>query len=50
MRILVLFATTEALQRAKDVGLDLVEIGASANPPVCKIMDYSKFFMKRIKG
>lgn len=42
-------ATTDALQRAKDAGLDLVEIGASANPPVCKIMDYSKFLYEKNK-
>ena len=33
----------EALQRAWDAGLDLVEIAAAANPPVCQIMDYGKF-------
>ena len=33
----------EALAMAKQRGLDLVEIAASANPPVCKILAYSKF-------
>ena len=33
----------EALKRAEEAGLDLVEIAASANPPVCRIMDYSKY-------
>ncbi len=33
----------EAIRRAQDVGLDLVEIAASASPPVCKILDYGKF-------
>lgn len=33
----------EALQRAEDVGLDLVEISPNATPPVCKILDYGKF-------
>ena len=28
---------------AEELGLDLVEISPSANPPVCKIMDYRKF-------
>jgi translation initiation factor IF-3 len=31
------------LQKAHDEGLDLVEIGPSANPPVCKILDFEKF-------
>ena len=35
--------TKEALQMAQDQGLDLVEISPSADPPVCKIIDYSKF-------
>jgi len=33
----------DALERADDVGLDLVEVAAKANPPVCRIMDYGKF-------
>lgn len=33
----------EALQRAHDAGLDLIEISPKANPPVAKIMDYGKF-------
>jgi len=32
-----------ALQKAEDMGLDLVEIAPNADPPVCKIMNYSKF-------
>lgn len=35
--------TREALDRAKNLGLDLVEIVPNAEPPVCKIMDYGKF-------
>jgi translation initiation factor IF-3 len=34
---------TQALQMASDLGLDLVEISPSADPPVCKILDYGKF-------
>lgn len=34
---------SEALGIAKQRGLDLVEIAANANPPVCKILAYSKF-------
>ncbi len=33
----------EAVARADDVGLDLVEISPNADPPVCKILDYGKF-------
>jgi translation initiation factor IF-3 len=33
----------EALIRAYDVGLDLVEISPNAIPPVCKILDYGKY-------
>ena len=29
----------DAINRAKDVGLDLIEIAPNAKPPVCKIMD-----------
>ena len=34
---------SEALQRAQDAGLDLIEISPNANPPVAKIMDYGKY-------
>ncbi len=33
----------EALTRAQDAGLDLVEVAPQANPPVCKILDFGKF-------
>ncbi|HET6521661.1 MAG TPA: translation initiation factor IF-3, partial [Geminicoccaceae bacterium] len=33
----------EALRRADEAGLDLVEIAATADPPVCKILDLGKF-------
>ncbi|HAK00438.1 MAG TPA: translation initiation factor IF-3 [Bacteroidales bacterium] len=33
----------EALSIADALGLDLVEIAPTANPPVCKVMDYKKF-------
>lgn len=35
--------TPDALQRAQEADLDLVEVAPSAKPPVCRIMDYSKF-------
>jgi translation initiation factor IF-3 len=33
----------EALQMARDAGMDLVEVAAAAVPPVCRIMDYGRF-------
>ena len=35
--------TGQAIRMAKDRGLDLVEISAAADPPVCKIVDYGKY-------
>jgi translation initiation factor IF-3 len=35
--------TTEALKRAEEAGLDLVEVSPTARPPVCRILDYGKF-------
>lgn len=35
--------TREALWRAREVGLDLVEISPNADPPVCKILDFGKY-------
>ena len=34
--------TEEALDRAADAGLDLVEVSPNADPPVCKILDFGK--------
>lgn len=36
-------ALAQAQKLAKDKGLDLVEISPNTNPPVCKILDYSKY-------
>jgi translation initiation factor IF-3 len=36
-------ATSEALRMAKEAELDLVEVANTASPPVCRIMDFSKF-------
>ncbi len=33
----------DALLAAEDAGLDLVEVAAQADPPVCKILDYGKY-------
>ena len=35
--------TNEAITKAKNEGLDLIEIAPNANPPVCKIMDMGKY-------
>ncbi len=34
---------------AEDLGLDLVEISPTANPPVCKVIDYKKFLYEQKK-
>jgi translation initiation factor IF-3 len=39
----------EAIDIAKELELDLVEISPAANPPVCKIMDYKKFLYDQKK-
>jgi translation initiation factor IF-3 len=35
-------ATSQALEKAREAGLDLVEVAATERPPVCKILDYGK--------
>ena len=39
----------EALQKAKDVSLDLVEVSPNAEPPVCRIMDFGKYKFENSK-
>jgi translation initiation factor IF-3 len=34
---------SEAIKKAQNMGLDLVEVAPTANPPVCKIVDFGKF-------
>jgi translation initiation factor IF-3 len=34
---------SDALRKAQELGLDLVEVAANANPPVCRIVDFGKF-------
>ncbi|MEO0145065.1 MAG: translation initiation factor IF-3 [candidate division WOR-3 bacterium] len=41
--------TIEAIQLAKSMGLDLVEVSPNSNPPVAKIMDYGKFLYEQKK-
>jgi len=49
----VVLPTWKALNKAKELGLDLVEIAPHAKPPVCRIVDYGKFkyfaLMERVK-
>lgn len=44
-----IFQIREAINLAEGRGLDLVEIAPTANPPVCKIMDYKKFLYEQKK-
>lgn len=44
-----IFQLRDALALADEQSLDLVEISPSANPPVCKIMDYKKFLYEQKK-
>jgi translation initiation factor IF-3 len=39
----------QALDAATEAGLDLVEISPSAEPPVCRIMDFGKFLYTESK-
>ncbi len=39
----------EALERARQADLDLVEVAPQADPPVCRIMNYGKFLYERSK-
>jgi len=41
--------TKDAIKLAEEKGLDLVEVGGSADPPVTKIMDYGKFIYQKHK-
>ncbi len=43
------FPTRQALALADELELDLVEISPNATPPVCKIIDYSKFVYEQKK-
>ena len=41
--------TRQALELARQQGVDLVEISPNAQPPVCRIIDYSKFLYQQKK-
>ena len=38
-----IMSTSEALDKARQAGLDLVEVASDSRPPVCRIMDYGKY-------
>lgn len=44
-----IFPIEKALQIAQEAGLDLVEISPTAEPPVCKVIDYKKFLYEQKK-
>ena len=41
--------TPDALRRARDLGMDLVEMAADSRPPVCRIMDYGRYKYEQAK-
>ncbi|HCO67964.1 MAG TPA: translation initiation factor IF-3 [Dysgonomonas sp.] len=43
------YTIQEALRKADELGLDLVEISPNADPPVCRITDYQKFLYQQKK-
>jgi len=42
-------STQEAMRMAAEADLDLVEVAAAADPPVCRIMDFGKFLYERTR-
>ncbi|MDD2191133.1 MAG: translation initiation factor IF-3 [Bacteroidales bacterium] len=44
-----IFNIKDAIKIADNLGLDLVEISPSANPPVCRVIDYQKFLYEQKK-
>jgi translation initiation factor IF-3 len=41
--------TREAIRKAEDMNLDLVEISPNTDPPVCRILDFSKYYFEKEK-
>lgn len=39
----------DALEKAENAGLDLVEVAPNSDPPVCRVLDYGKFMYERAK-
>jgi translation initiation factor IF-3 len=42
-------SSTDALEKAQQAGLDLVEVSPNATPPVCRIMDFGKYRFENSK-
>lgn len=42
-------SSREAVEKAKAVGMDLVEVAPNANPPVCRVCDYGKYKYEQSK-
>lgn len=40
-------STEQALMKAEELSLDLVEMNPNSSPPLCKILDYGKFLYKK---
>lgn len=45
-----IMSVNEAIKKAEEAGVDLVEISPNAEPPVCRIMDYGKFLYEKSKA
>lgn len=43
----IVIPTRQALDMAREQGVDLVEISPNAQPPVCRLIDYSKFLYQQ---
>ncbi len=41
--MLGVFSVDDGIKKAKDIGLDLVEISPNTSPPICKILDLGKY-------
>ena len=44
-----IMSSRDAMKLAEEAGLDLVKIAPTANPPVCKIVDYGKFRYEQVR-
>jgi len=44
-----ILSTSDAIERARNVGLDLVEVAPNEKPPVCRIMDFGKYKYEKKK-
>jgi len=42
-----IISRNEALEKAREIGLDLVEVAPTSDPPVCRIMDYGKWLYQQ---